>query len=132
LIVLDASAAVTVLLNLGPAAKHIRQRIEGPNESIHAPHLLDVEVVHALRRHALRGSLTPKRSAEALEDLADMRLTRYPHAPFLGRIWELRENVTAYDAVYLALAEALDAPLLTSDRRLAQAPGHRARVDLCQ
>ncbi len=91
---------------------------------------MDLEVLHALRRQALRGALSPRRGAEALEDLASIMLVRYPHTSLMERIWELRENLTAYDAAYVALAEALDAPLVTMDARLAQAPGHRAAVEL--
>jgi predicted nucleic acid-binding protein len=130
LIVLDASAVLTWLLRLGPAAT-IDRRFGGPGESLHAPHLLNVEVLHVLRRRALRGELSPTRSDEALEDLLDMDVALYPHAPLAGRIWELRENLTAYDAAYVALAEALDAPLITTDARLARASGHRATVELC-
>jgi predicted nucleic acid-binding protein len=132
LIALDASAAVTLLLNLEPGAAVVRERISHPGESLHAPHLLDLEVAQALRRHVLGELVSESRGLRAVEALMDLRLIRYPHTPFLARIWELRRNVIAYDAVYLALAEALDAPLLTTDRSLAQAPGHRARVDLCQ
>ncbi len=94
------------------------------------PHLLDVEVLNVLRHQTLRGVLAEERGATALQDLENINMTRYPHAPLLGRIWNLRKNVTAYDAAYVALAEALDAPLVTRDARLAQAPGHRAMVEL--
>jgi predicted nucleic acid-binding protein len=130
LIVLDASAAVTVLLNVGPEARLIRERISQPDETLHVPHLLEVEVLHALRWHNLGGALPAERARLALNRLRQTRLIRYPHTPFLGRIWELRENLTAYDATYIALAEALDAPLVTTDVRLAQAPGNRATVEL--
>ena len=130
MIVLDASSVVAVLLYRGPGAERIRERIESPGESLHVPHLMDLEVLHALRRQALRGALSPGRGAEALEDLASIMLVRYPHTSLMERIWELRENLTAYDAAYVALAEALDAPLVTMDARLAQAPGHRAAVEL--
>ena len=130
MIVLDASAVVAVLLDPGSGAERIRERIESPGESLHVPHVMDLEVLHALRRQALRGALSPRRSAEALEDLANIMFVRYPHTSLIRRIWELRENVTAYDAAYVALAEALDAPLVTMDARLAQAPGHNAAVEL--
>lgn len=130
MIVLDASAALAWLLGSGSVAASIGRRIESPGENLHAPHLFNVEVLHALRRHALRGSLSSRRSDEVLEDLSDINISLYPHAPLTGRIWELRENLTAYDAAYVALAEALDAPLITTDGRLARAPGHHARVEL--
>ena len=129
MIVLDASAVLAWLLGSGPAAP-ISRRIVNPGESLHAPHLLNVEVLHALRRHALRGELSQTRSDEALEDLLDINVSLYPHAPLVGRIWELRENLTAYDAAYVALAEALDAPLVTTDGRLARASGHHAVVEV--
>jgi predicted nucleic acid-binding protein len=128
-IVLDASAVVDYVLWIG-AAPRIASRISRTGEAIHAPYLLDIEVAHALRRYSLRGALSPERGAQALVDLADLRLRRYPHLPLLPRIWELRANLSAFDAAYVALAEALDAPLVTSDAALARAPGHRARVEV--
>ncbi len=104
-------------------------RLFGSGETLHAPHLLDLEIAQVLRRYALGGGLTAGRVREALDDLADLRITRYPHDLFLPRVWELRHTVTAYDAVYLALAENLDATLVTRDRALARARGHRARVE---
>ena len=130
MIVLDASAAVAVLLNFGAGAPRIRERIVRADDGLHAPHLFEVEVLHALRRHNLGGALPAKRARLALNRLRQTRLIRYPHTLFLGQIWELRENLTAYDAAYVALAEALDAPLVTMDARLAQAPGHNAVVEL--
>ncbi|HSL01527.1 MAG TPA: type II toxin-antitoxin system VapC family toxin [Rubrobacteraceae bacterium] len=130
MIVLDASAVVAVLLDPGPGAERIRGRIESPGESLHVPHLMDLEVLHALRRQALRGALSSVRGAEALEDLSNIVFVRYAHTSFIQRMWELRENFTVYDAAYVALAEALDAPLVTMDARLAQSPGIRAAVEL--
>jgi predicted nucleic acid-binding protein len=101
-----------------------------PDESLHAPHLIDVEIAQTLRRYASGGTLTAARGREALDDLGDFPLRRYPHLPLLPRVWELRSNLTAYDAAYVALAEALEAPLLTADRRLASAPGKRARIEI--
>lgn len=98
---------------------------------IHAPHLLDVEVVQALRRLEAAGAIDARRGREALEDLNLLRLVRHPHAPLLDRMWAMRHNLTAYDALYVALAEVLDAPLVTTDGRLASAPGHAARVEVC-
>ena len=129
MIVVDASAAVEVLLNT-PAGGRVAERLFAAGETLHAPHLLDIEIAQVLRRYASSGELEPARGLEALEDLANLPLTRYPHDFFLPRIWELRHNVTAYDAVYLALAEALAAPLLTRDAALASAAGHSARIEL--
>lgn len=130
MIVLDASAAADVLLKLEPKASRIRERMGESEGGLHVPHLFEIEVLHTLRRHFLSGNLTAKRESEALEDLAAMRLTRHPHTPFIERIWELRENVTAYDAAYIALAEMLDAPLVTTDGRLARSSGHHANIEL--
>ncbi len=121
---------VSILLDPGPDAEPIRERVESPGESVHVPHLLDVEVLNVLRRQTLRGILARERGATALQDLENIKMTRYSHAPLLRRIWDLRGNVTAYDAAYIALAEALDAPLVTRDTRLAQAPGNCATVEL--
>ncbi|MEW6683491.1 MAG: type II toxin-antitoxin system VapC family toxin [Nitrospirota bacterium] len=129
MIVVDASAMLEVLLNT-PSAPLVRERLFAANETLHAPHLLDVEVAQVLRRYALSGQLDPARGLEALEDLTDFPMTRYPHDPFLPRIWELRHNVTAYDAAYLVLAEALAAPLVTRDAGLAAAAGHHAEIEL--
>ena len=129
MIVVDASAAVTMLLNLGPGATRVRERFEVV-EYVHVPHLFDVEVLHALRRHSLRGGLSEEQSRLILNLLREMRAVRYPHAPLAPRIWDLRENLTAYDAAYVALAEALDVPLVTMDERLARASGIRAAVEL--
>jgi predicted nucleic acid-binding protein len=130
LIVLDASAVIDVLLGSGPASENIRGRVEEPRQSIHVPHLMDLEVLQSLRRYALSGTLSRKRSNRAFERLTNIAFERYSHAPLLGRIWELRDNITAYDAAYVALAEALDAPLITLDARLARAPGIRAEVEV--
>ena len=130
MIVLDASAAVAVFLNLGPGAGNIRLRISLPGESLHVPHLFDVEVLHVLRRHSLHGALAGPRESAALGGLHDMRLSRYSHTLLLDRIWELRNNLSASDAAYVALAETLNAPLVTTDARLARAPGTRAEVEV--
>lgn len=127
MIVVDASAILEVLLD-SPAATRIAERLGG--ETLHAPHLLDLEVAQVLRRYARSGQLDEGRGRQALEDLADFPLVRYPHDVFLPRIWELRNNVTAYDAVYLALAEALPATLVTRDAALASPAVHGARVEV--
>lgn len=128
MIVVDASAVLEVLLQT-PAAARVTRRIFAPGETLHAPHLIDVEIAQVVRRYARAGAISPDRGAEALADLADLPLSRYPHFVLLPRIWQLRHNLTAYDAAYLALAEALDAPLLTRDRALASAGG-RVRVEV--
>ena len=129
MIVLDASAAIEWLLQT-PLGERIDARLFSPRVGLHAPHLLDIEVAQVLRRYAAAGSITASRGGEALEDLLALPLTRYPHEILLDRVWELRVNLTAYDAVYVALAELLDAGLVTCDRRIAAAPGHRAAVDV--
>ena len=129
MIVVDASALLEVLLNT-PASVRIADRLFAPGETLHAPHLIDLEIAQVLRRYALGGQLEATRGLQALEDLAAFPLRRYQHDLFLARIWELRDNVTAYDTAYIALAEALPAPLLTRDSSLASAPAHRARIEL--
>ena len=129
MIVVDASAVAEVLLRT-PAAKAIERRLFAPGETLHAPHLLDIEVAHVVRRYLQGGDIDAERGRAALTDLADLPVRRYPHTILLPRICRLRDNLTAYDAAYIALAEALDCPLLTCDRRLAAAPGHGARVEL--
>jgi len=131
LIVLDASAAVELLLNTGPG-KRLATRLRAPEVSLHAPHLIDLEVAQTLRRYVQQATLAEERGRLALEHLTLLDLSRYAHEPFLTRIWALRENLTAYDAAYVALAEVLSAPLLTGDRRLAGAPGLGAKVELVE
>jgi predicted nucleic acid-binding protein len=128
-IVVDASALLEVLLRT-PAGAAVEKRLYDPNETLHGPHLLDVEVAQVLRRYAAAGEIDRERGRAALADLVDFPLRRYPHDFLLPRVWDLRNNLTAYDAVYVALAEALDAPLLTRDRRLTAAAGHHARVEI--
>lgn len=129
MIVLDASAAIEWLLRTSAAAK-IDRRLFSPSASLHSPHLLDLEIAQVLRRYVRDKVITAERGREALGDLADLPLNRYPHDFLIPRVWELRTNLTAYDAVYVALAELLDAPLLTCDKGIASAPGHRATVEV--
>lgn len=129
MIVVDASALLETLLRT-PAATAVATRLFDSGETLHAPHLLDVEVAQVIRRYAANGEVDGEHGRTALADLADFPVRRYPHDFLLLRVWELRNNLTAYDAVYVALAEALDALLLTRDRRLAAASGHRARIEL--
>ena len=128
MIVVDASIIIEVLIG-SAVGRHAADRLFARGESLHAPHLLDVEVTQVLRRYASTGELKPGRAREAVQDLVDLPITRYPHAELLPRVWELRHNLTAYDAAYLALAEALDAPLVTRDSGIAGFRG-RTRVDL--
>jgi predicted nucleic acid-binding protein len=129
LIVLDASAVLELLLR-SAAGDAVTRRIAPAEETLHAPHLLDLEVVQVLRRYEASGSLSRSRAEESLEDFLGLDVIRYPHDALLPRVWSLRRNLTAYDAAYVALAEALDAPLLTADARLARSTGHRARMEL--
>ena len=132
MIVLDASAAIEWLLRT-PKASAIEARLfaksAGPSRW-HAPHLLDVEVAQVFRKQVAKGVMSDARGHEALQDFLDLPLARYPHDFLLPRVWELRHNLSAYDAVYVALAEALGAPLVTSDANMATAPGHHAQVDV--
>ena len=126
--VVDASTILELLLRT-EAAVAVEARLRDAG-TLHAPHLLDLEVAQVLRRYERAGELAAERGRQALEDLAGLPLERYRHDLLLPRIWSLRANATAYDACYLALAEALDSPLLTRDRRLAAVPGHAARVEV--
>jgi predicted nucleic acid-binding protein len=128
-IVADASALVEVLLRK-QTADAIAARLFASGLALHVPYLLDVEVAHVIRRHAAGGEIVPERGHELLRDFVDIPMQRHPHDWLLPRIWELRHNLTAYDALYIALAEALDAPLITRDARLATAPGHYAKVEV--
>jgi len=129
LIVLDASAALEIALRTDRGAR-IRRRIADHAETLHAPHLIDLEVAQVLRRYERLEDLSPAGADAALQDFSDLPLERYPHDPLLPRIWELRRNATAYDAAYVALAEALKATLLTADTKMASLPGLRARVEV--
>jgi predicted nucleic acid-binding protein len=125
MIVLDASVVVELLTN-GLLADSIRNELGGRDESFIVPHLIDVEVMSAIRRLAAGQRIDSYRSEQFLTGLASLPAERYPHAPLIGRIWELRHNFTAYDATYIALAEATDSILYTCDEKLRG--GHRARV----
>ena len=129
MIVLDASAAIEWLLQT-PDGQRIERRIYRRNETLHAPHLLDLEVAQVLRRLVRQGAVGLSRAEEAIEDLQALRVTRHPHAIFLRRICQMRDNLSAYDAVYVALAETLKAPLITRDSRLASIPGVSATVEV--
>ena len=129
MIVADASAVLELFLGT-TAAFDIQTGLLECGESLHAPHLLDLEIAQVLRRYVLIGDVTPQRGTQSLTDLADLPIIRYPHNLLLSRIWALRHNVIAYDAAYLALAESLPAPLITCDARLAATLGHRATIEL--
>jgi len=127
MIVLDASVVVELLTN-GPLAYSLRRDLAGRSGPFLVPHLLDVEVVSALRGLVAGQRIDSYRSEQVLTELAELRAQRYAHTPLVGRIWELRHNFTAYDAVYIALAEATNSVLYTCDAKLCK--GHRARVVL--
>lgn len=129
MIVVDASTLLEFLLNTD-AAPRVAERIFGAGETLHAPHLLDLEIAQVLRRYERAGALSAARANHAFVDLADVQITRYPHDLLLPRIWALRRNVTAYDGAYLTLAELLGATLVTRDAALATIRGHKARVEV--
>lgn len=129
MIVLDASVVVDLLLN-SSMAEVIRSRVFDANETLHAPAVLDLEVAQTLRRFAARREISRERGRSVLVILQRLPVTRYPHELLLRRIWELRENLTAYDAAYIALAEGLNATFITRDSRLGSAPNHRATVEV--
>ena len=122
MIVLDASVVVELVLGT-EAGRAVENRIADSDLGLHAPHLLDVEVAQVVRRSVLLGQVTEERGRRALDHLLALDVARYPHEALLPRVWELRSNLSAYDAAYVALAEALDAPLVTRDRGLADVPG---------
>jgi predicted nucleic acid-binding protein len=126
-IVVDASVIVTGLADDGDDGDRVRARLGG--ERLVAPAVIDLEVMSAWRRLLAAGALDERRAALALADLDALPLERAPHGPLLARCWELRANLTTYDAAYVALAEALGVPLLTGDARLAAAPGIRCEVE---
>jgi predicted nucleic acid-binding protein len=124
-LVLDASAVVEYL-RWSDVGARVAELIDDPGATLHIPHLCPIEVTSALRGLVLARKLDPRRAEAALQDLADLPATRYPSEPLLPRVWSLRSNFTAYDGTYLALAEALDATLVTADRK--QAPRYRRIV----
>jgi predicted nucleic acid-binding protein len=129
LIVIDASAVLELLL-LTPKAAQLEAFALTPSHQLNAPHLLDVEVSQALRRLVRVGDLPQSRAEQALDDYSHLVIERHAHLDLIKRAWQLKDSLTAYDAVYVALAEALDSLLLTCDGRMARAHGHRARVQL--
>ncbi len=127
--VIDASAAVELLLDTA-RGRRLSERLRRESVEIHVPHLADLEIAQTLRSYVIRGAFGADRGLQALRDWRDLPAERYGHHRFLDRIWELRHNVSAYDAIYVALAEALATILLTADRKLASAPGLEGRVEL--
>lgn len=129
MIIVDASALLEFLLQT-PRGTRVEARLYQGRDEFHAPHLVDVEVAQGLRRLVRTGEVSADRATEAIADLADLDVHRHAHLDLLARAWKLRDNITAYDAMYIALAEALDAPLVTCDGPLGKAPGHRARIEV--
>lgn len=129
MIVVDASAMMEFLLQT-PLGSRVEARLFRDRDEFHAPHLLDVEVVQGLRRLVRTGDLLVDRAEEALADLTDFDLRRHTHSYLIGRAWELRDNLTVHDAMYVALAEALDAALITCDGPLGATPGHAVRIEV--
>lgn len=125
----DASVLANALADDGKEGDLARRRLSA-DPSLHCPHLVDLEVLSVLRRRMAAGDLDGRRADLAIGDLTDMPIARYPHVPLAARAWELRANLTPYDAAYVALAEALDCALVTADARLAAAPGIRCPVDV--
>jgi len=127
-LVVDTSAILEALAARDPAPGLVERLAE--DGDLHAPHLIDVEILHALRGMVIRGEIGADRAADARSDFADTAIVRYPHPPLADRIWELRDNLSAYDAAFVALAELLAVPLVTCDGRLASASGHDAEIEL--
>ena len=127
--VLDASVVVEVLLRPDPEGE-IERAVFRPGVALHCPHLLDIEVTQTLRRHLRAKEISDERARQALDDLAAFPLHRHTQTALLPRVWDLRHNLTAYDAVYVALAETLGEPLFTRDKRLAAAAGHEAAIEV--
>ena len=129
MIVVDASALIEILLT-SERSERIWKRLFAREESLHAPHLLDIEIAQVMRRYVARGEVTAERGRATIDLLPRIPVHRYPHEPLLPRIWALKDNSTTYDAAYLALAEALNASLVTCDHSLERVPGVRAQVEV--
>jgi len=131
LIVVDASAALELLLRTEKGIK-VQERVLDSAESLHAPHLIDIEVSQTLRRLVILKEITAARGKQALEDHVALHIKRAEHKDLLERVWSLRDSITAYDAAYVVLAEILDCPLITCDAKLARSHGHKARIELIE
>lgn len=128
MLVVDTSAVLEAIAARDPAPGLIERLSE--DGDLHGPHLIDTELLHALRRMSIKQQISDERAADARSDFAELALVRYRHQPLNDRVWELRHNVTACEATFIALAEALSAPLITCDARLASTPGHSAQIEL--
>jgi predicted nucleic acid-binding protein len=129
MIVVDASAITELLLQTALGTR-VEQRLYRKDDDLHAPHLLDVEVLSALRRLVRSGEVLPERAEEAIQDLGALRVVRHGHLDLATRAWELRQNLTVYDAMYLALAEALDATVITCDGPFGATPRRLVRIEV--
>lgn len=129
MIVVDASAMTELLLGT-PLGIKIEARLFRDDDELHAPHLMDVEVMQALRRLVQAREVSSDRAEAALADLTDFDLRRHPHVDYLARVWDLRDSLTSYDAVYVALAEAIASPLVTCDALLGRSPGHAVEIEV--
>jgi len=127
LIVIDASAALELVLQTVKGTQ-VGVLALAPEERLHSPHLIDIEVAQTLRRLTQAKGLTVRRAEQALSDFSNLAIERHDYRDLIWRVWKLRDALTVYDGVYLALAEALDAPLLTCDGKLSRAHGHNARI----
>jgi predicted nucleic acid-binding protein len=129
MIVVDASAVLEFLLQTSLGTR-VEARLFRDDDELHAPHLLDVEIVQGFRRLVRTGEVSSGRADDAIADLTDLDLHRHAHVDLVRRAWKLRDNISAYDAMYVALAEAIGAPIVTCDSPLGKAPGHRARIEV--
>lgn len=128
MLVVDTSAVLAALAGRPPDLKLVERLVE--DGDLHAPHLIDVELIHALRRLVSSRAISLDRAADVRSDFADLLIARYPHEPLADRMWEMRDSLSAYDAAFVALSEAIGAPLITCDSRLAKVRGHRARIEV--
>ncbi len=131
MIVVDASAVLELLLRTEKGVR-VQERMLDSGESLHAPHLIDIEVSQTLRRLVILKEITAARGKLALEDHVALHMKRAEHKDLLERVWSLRDSITAYDAAYVVLAETLDCPLITCDAKLARSHGHKARIELTE